>query len=820
MRASLLIIALFCAGCAFKETPIPGAEEGHLVVAVDRTKSACHHDPKNRGPDVVGWISALLPPYWKVSELVLTDDADWVYEERVVKKNSDRRAIYEAAKEEPDGTGSILKYLNGVIRRAASISSSQKHLVVVTDSNPSAEQVEKLTESARKSKVVLTSIPATPRTENLGLESLAARTNGFCINAYEPQRLSVYESMVWRFWPHDRLFRLLTSPNKPFILPPFCYRLLLLTEGALVDSFSIITSSGEEYSLERDSGSVFAYPAEPDRESPSLDVTSVKSPDGGVWQVIYTRKPTASRVFAVMPFRVMVTWRLLKKGAEEVVLDEKKTVSANEGDTVLLGVRVVPDENSEEMRKFLGNVTIERIVVTPVGGGAETEIPFTSSPRERSTSHMTASKGAKQKKSAKKQSAGPSVSVEWPIFVREREKELFDVVVYTRMRLKATTWENIRRFRMRLKHIEGAQSWVLIERGIPEKVKEKVKVKGKVTEKVKTVWRWEPLPPGSVLEFGAVWRGETAGPVRLRLTNRTVLPLQLRCAEQITGIPFGLAPGQQVVCDITLPTYKEPPKSMKLAIFAGPSKRGQKTRHLADYVLKLQVPVADVKLPPQPIEIVWPSARHAASDGANGKLNYTVKRVLEDSLMKPSSIECRVEKVVSNLKGLTSVRFYPADGKAAISAVLPQEVEDGEYDLTLTVGFGGIWSALGKKTVTFKLVVRRVPAVKIDAPVRLVTGADEPLVFGAALSPLTLPTPYPKIRVSAELVSEAAGGERTLLGTTIAKEADLSQPLKLRIVGFPTEGLKPGANKAKLIIRFHYLDQTTTIEYPMEIICE
>ena len=226
-----------------------------------------------------------------------------------------------------------------------------------------------------------------------------------------------------------------------------------------------------------------------------------------------------------------------------------------------------------------------------------------------------------------------------------------------------------------------------------------------------------------------------------------------------------------------------------------------------------------MELPPQPIEVVWPSARHASSDGANSKLNYTVKRVLENSLIKPASVECRVEKVVSNLKGLTSVSFHAVGNKAALSVVLPREVKDGEYDLTLTVGFGGIWRALSKKTVTFKLVVRRSPAVKVDAPVKLVTSPEEPLLFGAALTPQRLLMPYTKIRVSAELVSDASG-KKVPLAATITKEADLSQPLKLRVVGFPTEGLKPGTNKAKLIFRFHYLDQTTTVEYPMEIVCE
>ncbi|RKY19341.1 MAG: hypothetical protein DRP63_00765 [Planctomycetota bacterium] len=826
MRALFLFVVLVCVGCAFKETRIPGAEEGHLVVVVDRTKSACHHDPNDRGADVVGWISALLPPYWKVSELVLTDSADWVYKERVIKNNSDRQGIYEAAKEEPDGTGSVFKYLSSAINRAASTPCPEKHLVLVTDSNPSAEHVEKLTKSAQKSKVAITSIPATPRTENVGLESLASKTNGFCISAYQPQQLSVYESILWRFWPHDRLFRLVNYPDKPFILPPSCYRLLLLTEGALVSSFAVVTLSGEQQLLERGSSSIYAHPAEHRKGSTPFDVASVESPDGGAWQVKYTRKPRASRVFAVMPFRVLVTWRLLKegtkevKGAKEVVLDEKKPVSAKEGDTVLLGVRIVPDKNAKEIGKFLGNVTIERIVVIPVGGGTETEIPFTPPRKRQPSTPKTAKKGPKPKKSPKQPTTGPSVSVEWPIFVRERKKELFDVVVYTRMRLKTTIWQNIRRFRMRLKHIEGAHSWILIERGIPKKVKEKTEVEGKVTEKAKTVWQWEPLAPGSVLQFGAVWRGETAGPVRLRLTNKTVLPLQLQGADRLTGIPFSLAPRQQAVCDITLPTYKEPPKDMKLAIFASPWKKGQSVQHLADYVLNLQIPMAEMELPPQPIEIVWPSARYASSDGVNSKLNYTVKRVLKGSLIKPSSVECRVEKVVSNLKGLTSVRFHPVGDKAALSVVLPQQVEDGEYDLTLTVGFGGIWRALSKKTVSFKLVISRSPAVKVDAPVKLVTNPEEPLLFGAALTPRRLPMPYTKIRVSAELVSDADSGKKVALATTIAKEADLSQPLRLRVVGFPTEGLKHGTNKARLVFCFHYLDQTTTLEHPMEIVCE
>jgi len=828
MRAPFLLL-IFCAGCFLfhKEKPIPGAEEGHLVIAVDRTKSARHHDPNNRGPDVVGWVTALLPPYWRVSELVLTDDADWVYEERVVKKNSDRRKFYEAAKEKPNGKGSILQYLSGAINRAASTTSPQKHLLVVTDSNPSPKQVDKLTKSALKSKVALTSIPATPRTENRGLESLAAKTNGFSINAYEPQSLPVYETMLRRFWPRDRLFSLLSSSNKPFSLPPSCYRLLLLTEGAFVDSFRIITSSGKERPLERASSSVSAYPVKPQQTNTPFDVTSVESPDAGVWQVIYTKKPKANRIFAVMPFRVLVTWRPLKKGtkeavgAKEVVLDEKKPVSANEGDTVVLSVRIVPDKNAEKIRKFLSNVTIERIVVIPVGGGAETEIPFTSPTTRQPSAQKSAKRSPKQKKSAKKQHpANPSVSVEWPIYVRERKKELFDVVVYTRMRLKATTWENRRRFRMRLKHIEGPQAWVLIEKGIPKQVKEKVKVKGKVTEKVKTVWQWQPLLPGSVVEFAAVWRGRTAGPVRLRLTNRTVLPLELRGAEHISGIPQSLAPRQQTVCDITLPTYKEPPKSMKLAIFARAQKQGQKGQHLADYTLNLQIPIAEMKLPSQPIEVVWPSAKCASSDGANGKLNYSIKRVLEGSLMKPATLYCRVEKATSDLKGLTSVRLYPAGDKAVFGAVLPQEAKDGEYSLTLTLGFGGIWRALGKKTVSFKLVVNRTPALKVDAPAKLVTHPGEPLLFDATLTPKRLPMPYPKIGVSADLVSDSANGKRSLLGRSIAKEADLSQPLKLRIVGFPAEDLKTGTHKARLIIHLHYLDQTTTLECPIEIICK
>jgi len=145
-------------------------------------------------------------------------------------------------------------------------------------------------------------------------------------------------------------------------------------------------------------------------------------------------------------------------------------------------------------------------------------------------------------------------------------------------------------------------------------------------------------------------------------------------------------------------------------------------------------------------------------------------------------------------------------------------VKDGVYNLTLTLRFDGIWRALGKKTVSFKLVVNRVPAVQVDAPVKLVTHPGEPLLFGAVLTPKKFPMPYPKVGVSAELVGEDAK-KKIPLGRSIVKEADLSRRLELRVVGFPTEGLKLGTNRARLIIRFHYLDQTVTVERPREIIC-
>jgi len=813
MRA--LILLLLCFGCALfqKERTFPGAKEGHLVVAVDRTKSIRHHDPKDRGLDLLGRVTALLPPLWRVSEMVLTDEPEWLYTNKTIKAKKDRDRIYEAAKIEPEGTGSLTRHLSSILRRAADQKAPQKDLLILTDSDLTPQQAEKVVKKAKKAGVRVISVPTTVRTENPGLKTLSTESGGFFLHTETANRIAPFESLLRSFWPKDRLFTLLSPTNKPFSLPPSCYRLLLLTEGATLTSFRILIPKGAEKELKRSHKSVSAYPKTPHGDP---DVVSVNSPAEGTWQPIFYGKPKAQRVFAVMPFRVIVTWKPLKKGAKEIVLSESKLVTAKEGDVVVLSAKIVPDKGVEEIGAFLRDV--KRIVVVPVGGGEETEVPFISVQKE---------KASQKSKTPAKRTIGTlslkhGVSVEWPIYVLERKKDLFEVVVYTCMRLKGTTWENIRRFRMKLEHATKPQEWILVERGTPRQVKEKVTIRMKhgIREEIrtKTVWEWEVVMPGSGVDFTPVWRGQKAGPVRLRFTNKTAMPLELRAGKTFSGIPQNLKPRQKLECELSVATLKEVPKSVELAIFIPPQKPGQKSQHITDYPLALNIPVAELKLPRQPIEIVWPSAKHSRFDGKDGKLNFALQRVFEESVVSPTTLPIRVEKVTSNLKGLTGSTLFPAGKKAAFRALLPESVKDGRYRVEMVLSFDGIWKVLGKKRVSFNLVVNRDPDVEVEVPGRLVARFGEPLIFDVVLVPKRLPMPWPQITVTAQVVAEEEGKGVAVYASSGEVVNDLTGRLRLRLVGFATEDPGTKSKKAKVVVRLRYLNQTTTIQKPLEIV--